>query len=121
MGAKERIAAYVCINADGPEKLKMARIDKAKNPCCFRLEHQYVLYFSQKNARSDVVTFKKCFDENFLPHVCRRKSKPVILLIENCGPFGSDISDPKGQVQLQALRPNCTAVNQPKDQGVIEA
>lgn len=59
----------------------------------------------------------------FLQHLLRQTSKSVIvmMLMDKCGPHGSDIFDPKGQVQLQALLPNCTAIHQPMGQGVIAA
>lgn len=57
----------------------------------------------------------------FLTFIRRTTSKPVILLMNNCGPHGSDLTDPKGQVTIRPLPPNCTAVHQPMDQGVIAA
>lgn len=121
MGAKDRITAYVCTNADGSEKLEMAIIGKSQNPRCFRLEAPRVPYLSQKNAWSDTATFKKWFHDVFLRHVRRFTSRPVILLMDNCGPHGSDLIDARAQVTLQALPPNCTSVHQPMDQGVIAA
>ena len=45
----------------------------------------------------------------------------VLLIMDNCGPHGADISDPLGQVKTIALPPNCTAVHQTMDQGIIAA
>jgi len=41
--------------------------------------------------------------------------------MDNCGPHGAKILDPLGQVQMLPLPPNCTAVHQPMDQGIIQA
>jgi hypothetical protein len=42
--------------------------------------------------------------------------------MENCGPHdGADISDPLEQVKMIPLSPNCTAVHQPMDQGIIQS
>lgn len=69
MGAKDRIIAYVLTNSDGCDKLAMGTTGKDQNPRCFRLEAPHVPYLTQKNAWSDIVTFKKWFDEVFLLHV----------------------------------------------------
>ena len=61
MKAKDRITAYVGTNADGTCKLLMAIIGKPMYPRCFRLGKPPVPYFSQCNAWSDSVTFKKWF------------------------------------------------------------
>lgn len=41
--------------------------------------------------------------------------------MDNCGPHGSNVLDIRGQVRVFPLRPNCTALHQPMDLGVIAA
>ena len=98
MNAKDRIAAFVGTNADGTCKLPMAIIGKAKNPRCFRLGTHPVPYFTQRKAWSKSVTFKKWFYNYFFPFIRQRTSQPVILLMDNCGPHGTDIVDHTGQI-----------------------
>lgn len=121
MKAKDRITAFVCTNADGSQKVDMSIIGKAQNPRCFRMGKPHVPYFSQKNAWADNVVFKRWFSEVFLPHVRKTTSRPVALVMDNCGPHGADISDSRGQVAIYPLPPNCTALHQPMDLGVIAA
>ena len=39
--------------------------------------------------------------------------------MDNCGPHGNEIEDPRGQVEIVFLPPNCTFVYQPMDAGII--
>ena len=119
MKAKDRITAFLCTNADGSQKVDLSIIGKAQNPRCFRMGKPDVQYFSQKNAWADNVVFKRWFYEVFLPHVRKTTSRPVALVMDNCGPHGADISDGRGQVTIYPLPPNCTALHQPMDLGVI--
>ena len=121
MGAKDRVSAFVCTNAIGSLKLPMALIGKSANLRCFRAGQPAVPYFSQRNAWSDTVTFKKCFTTVFLPFIRNVTSEPVALVMENCGPHGTDRSDHREQVEILTLPPNCTAKFQPMDMGVIAA
>ena len=41
--------------------------------------------------------------------------------MDNCGPHGTDLVDIRVQVQLFTLPPNCTALHQPMDLGIISA
>ena len=121
MMAKDRITAYMCINADGSCKLPMAIIGKPKKRQCFRMGRSLVPYFSQKNAWYDSVTFKLWFDEVFLPHVPKWTSKRVALVMDNYGPHGTDSIDSREQVTITTLPPNCTGRHQPMDLGIIGA
>lgn len=121
MKSKDRITAYVCTNGDGSRKLPMAIIGKAKNPRCFRLGQPPVPYFSQKNSWSDTLTFKRWFYEVFLPFIRKATSRPCVLLMDNCGPHGTDLKDSRNQVTIMTLPPNCTAIHQPMDLGIIAA
>mmetsp|Transcript_21584 Transcript_21584/g.60805 ORF Transcript_21584/g.60805 Transcript_21584/m.60805 type:complete len:327 (+) Transcript_21584:305-1285(+) len=57
----------------------------------------------------------------FIPHVRRTTKDNVLLLMDNCGPHGAEVSDPLGQIKITTLPPNCTSVHQPMDQGIIAA
>lgn len=118
MSAKDMITAYVCSNAYG-HKLPMAIIGKPKNPRCFRIAKSPVPYINQKNSCSDAVTYRQWFYNVFVPFVRRFTSKPVALLMNSCGPHGADLIDPKSQIAVFTLPPNCTAIRQPMDMGII--
>lgn len=121
MSAKDRVTAYVCTNADGSDKLPMAVIGTAKTPRCFKNMPPPIPYFSQKGAWSDTATFRKWYYDVFLPHIREKTCEGVILLIDNCGPQGTDLVDKTGQVNIISLPANCKAVHQPMDAGVITA
>lgn len=120
MGAKDRITAYVCTNADGSQKLPMAIIGKAAKPRCFRLGAPAVPYFSNSTAWSNTGTFRKWFNYVFLPHVRKVTSKPVALVVDNASSH-NELKDMRGQVSVIDLPPNVTALHQPMDMGVIYA
>mmetsp|Transcript_11226 Transcript_11226/g.16152 ORF Transcript_11226/g.16152 Transcript_11226/m.16152 type:complete len:94 (+) Transcript_11226:71-352(+) len=88
-------------------------IGTSKNPRCFgrRQEKRKFAYFDQAKAWSDTKTFTKWFHEVFLPHIRSTTKEKVLLIMDNCGPHGANISDPHGQVRIITLPPNCTAVH----------
>ncbi|PXF47641.1 Jerky protein-like [Gracilariopsis chorda] len=119
MKAKARVSVYVCTDSTGLHKVPLAIIGAAKNPRCFRKGEPAVTYFSQENAWSDSVTYRRWFLEVFMPYVRRYTSKRVTLVMDNCGPHGTDVLDINGQVTIFTLPPNCTSLFQPMDMGVI--
>ena len=121
MKAKDRITAYVCTNASGTLKLPMAVIGTAKTSRCFKLKSPFLPYFHQKNAWSETQTFKRCYFNVFLPLIRKHTSDKVILLMDNCGPHGTDLQDAREQVTILTLPPNCTARHQAMDAGIIAA
>jgi hypothetical protein len=74
------------------------------------------VYFDQNKAWSDTRTFTCWFYKVFLPHVHSKIKDKVLLIMDNCGPHGADISNLLQQVKMIPLPPNCTAVHQPMDQ-----
>eukprot|EP00171_Calliarthron_tuberculosum_P005173 IDg5173t1 len=120
MGAKDRVTAYLCANADGSGKVPIAIIGKAKNPRCFRLGRPPVAYFNNRTAWSDGATFQKWFTFVFLPFVQKKTTKKVALLVDNASSH-SNLSNSQEQVSIIALPPNVTAVHQPMDLGIIAA
>lgn len=61
MKSKDRIKTHVCKNADGTQKFPLAIIGKSRNQRCFRRGSPLFPYFSQKNAWSETVMFRKWF------------------------------------------------------------
>ena len=77
-------------------------------------------YLSQKKAWSDTKVFLEWWEHVFLPFIYSWTGDPVLLILDNCGPHGAELVDPRGQVTvIMALPPNCTAVHQPMDAGII--
>ena len=123
MKSKDQVTLYIATNATGSRKVPLSMIGSLKNPRCFgrRQERRKFVYFDQNKAWSDTRTFTRWFYELFLPHVRSKTKDKVLLIMDNCGPHGAKIADPMGQVKLISLPPNCTAVHQPMDQGIIHA
>lgn len=119
MSAKERITLYVAVHANG-RKVPLSMIGHSKNPRCFRLRKSPVTYFSQANAWSDLRVSALWWNTVLLPHVRSTTSKPVLLIMDNHSSH-ADLVDPRGQVKILALPPNCTAKHQPADAGIIAA
>ena len=106
MKAKDRITSYLCTNASGTLQLPMAVSGKAKNPRCFKFKSPCFPYFHQKNAWSDTQTFKQWDCNVFLPFVRKHASDKIVLLMDNCGPHGTNFSDGHEQVTILTLLPN---------------
>ena len=102
MTAKERVTAYVCVNASGTAKMPLAFIGTAANPRCLgknkRLLPKDTVYFHHARVWSDARTFGMWFN-SFLRFVRRFTSKPVLLLMDNHSNH-ANLSDPNGQVTV---------------------
>jgi hypothetical protein len=48
-----------------------------------------------------------------------KTAEKVLLIMDNCGPHGSEITDPHNQVKVVFLPPNVTSMYQPMDSRVI--
>ena len=120
--AKDRVTLITCTNATGNHKIPLAMIGKAAKPRCFRVNPSPIPYNNQANAWNDSKLTKWWFHDVFLPEIRKRTSRQVVLLADNFGSHDIDdiaLQDP--QVKWILLPPNCTAVHQPMDQGVIAA
>jgi hypothetical protein len=87
MKAKDCVTLYITTNADGMDKVPLSMIGKPKEPRCF-VKQKHLLpmkYYSQKEAWSNSMVFLKWWN-NFLLHICRRTVKPILLVVDNCGP-----------------------------------
>ena len=118
MKAKDSVTVYVCTNATGTDLVPLSIIGKSANPHCFKNHSKRLQYYNQRKAWSDGATFKKWWN-HFLIHIRKITNKPVLLILDNCGPHGCDTIDPMEQVRIEFLPPNCTAMFQPMDAGVI--
>ena len=123
MKAKDCLTLFICTNSTGSQKVPLAMIGTDKNSRCFENNLQKVIfkYFDQAKAWSNKKTFKRWFYEVFLPHICSKTKDKVLLILDNCGPHGAEVTDPLGQVKILPLPPNCTSVHQPMDMGIIAA
>lgn len=65
--------------------------------------------------------FKHRFDEVLIPHVHKVASKKVALIMRNCRPYRADLVDPRGQIKIVPLLPNCMIMHKPMNQGIIAA
>ncbi|XP_022911208.2 jerky protein homolog-like [Onthophagus taurus] len=120
-----------CANASGSHKLPLLCIGKSKNPRSFKeteMKHFPVCYKYQTKAWVNQDIFKAWFFEEFVPSVKKHlKSKHLLeramLLLDNAPlhPEERTLQTADGQIFVQYLPPNVTALLQPMDQGVIEA
>jgi hypothetical protein len=97
MKAKDCVTLYITTNADGTDKVPLSMIGKPKEPRCF-VNRQHWLpmkYYSQKKAWSNSTVFLKWWND-FLLHICRRTVKTALLILDNCGPHGTELKDPQG-------------------------
>ena len=118
MKVKDRVTIFVTTNATGTDLVPLSLIGKSKNPRCFKNARLRLKYFDQKKAWSDSKVFAKWW-QHFLYYIRNRTTKKVLLILDNCGPHGSELIDPLRQVTVIFLPPNVTSVFQPMDCGVI--
>ena len=123
MTVKERLTAYICVNASGTEKMPLDFIGTAANPRCFDkgkiLLRKDTIYLNQTRAWSDTRMFVLWF-RSFLCYVRKITSKPVLLLMDNHSSHASR-EDPNNQMKVLKFPPNCTSKHQPADAGIIQA
>ena len=118
MKAKDRVTLYVTTNATGTDKVPLSLIGKSKNPRCFRNKTLKLKYYNQAKAWSDSKVFKKWW-EAFRLYIRSRTNRKCLLIMDNCGPHGTELVDPDGQIEVIFLPPDVTSVYQPMDAGVI--
>ena len=117
--AKDRLTLVLCVNATGTCKIPPLLVGSSKNPHCFRDQPSPVPYVSQKNAWVDRNIYRGWWTDIFLPAIRKYTKEPVALLMDNCSGHDPSCIDPTGQVEIIFSPPNCTAVYQPLDQGII--
>jgi len=61
------------------------------------------------------------FNEVSLQQICSQTNEKVPIIMDNCGPHGSEVSEPYGQVHMIFWPPNCISIHQTIDQGIIQA
>ena len=80
-----------------------------------------VLQVLQPDQRvADSLVFGLWWKEVLLPSVRSVTSKPVLLIMDNHSSH-ANLVEPRGQVTVLELSPNCTAKHQPADAGIIAA
>ncbi len=99
MKAKDHVTLFIATNATGNNKVLLCLIGKSLKPRCFKNGPPRLKYFSQAKAWSDSKVFKHWW-EFFLNHIRLKTAEKVLLIMDNCGPHGSEITDPHNQVKL---------------------
>jgi hypothetical protein len=54
-------------------------------------------YLSQKKAWSATKKILEYWEHAFLPFIYSWTGDPVLLILNNCGPHGAELIDPRGQ------------------------
>lgn len=116
--SKQRITALFCCNKSGTEKRKVLIVGKSAKPRCMKNVHSLPCEYTwSKKAWMTTPIFS-----NWLVKFnaeMKRKNRKIILLIDNCTPHNET---PKLDcIRVEYFPPNCTAVLQPLDQGIIKA
>lgn len=126
--SKERLTVMLCSNAAGTHKCKMMVIGKSAKPRVFKgMKIFPVLYRSNKRAWVTQELFKDWFSNHFVSEArahARNVGLPdnakIVLLIDNCPAHPLAEHLVKDNVFVSYLPPNCTALIQPMDQGIIK-
>lgn len=98
INAKDRVAAVICVNADGSCKIPPLLVGTAKQPNCFRDEPCPLPYTNQASAWCDRKVYQHWFHKVFLPAIRAWTKERVVLIMDNCSGHDPDCTDPQNQV-----------------------
>lgn len=114
--SKVRVSVLLCTNMDGSEKIPPLVIGKSTSPRCFkgkrRLQLQYLANRKAWMTRDVFAGWLRDWDEKL-----KRQNRKICLFLDNCSAHHTGVA--LENIELRFLPPNCTAVIQPIDQGVI--
>lgn len=116
--SKQRITALFCCNKLGTEKRKVLIIGKSEKPRCFKnFKSLPCIYKANKKSWMTQGFFNEWLI-NFDKDMQKQKRK-ILLLIDNCTAH----NEPPilNHIRVEYFPPNCTAILQPLDQGIIRA
>lgn len=115
--SKERLSVLFCCNSTGTMKLRPLVIGKSNKPRCFKgVASLPADYASNKRAWMTKDIFSKWLVQT--DKEMQKKKKKILLLLDNCAAHVVDVR--LENIRLEFLPPNCTAVLQPLDQGIIQ-
>ena len=118
---KERLSVLFCANMDGSEKMRPVVIGSAENPRYFKNINKSNLPVFYRSNKTSWMT-NEIFTE-WLIHIDKHfkaESRNILLFLDNfSGHIKSDLK--LSNIKIQYFPPNCTAVLQPMDQGIIQA
>lgn len=114
--SKVRVTVLLCANMDGTEKVPALVVGKSASPRCFKGKRKLqVSYVSNRKAwmtRDVFAQWLREWDERL-----GRQKRKICLVLDNCSAHHTAVV--LKNIELCFLPPNCTAVVQPLDQGVI--
>ena len=132
--SKKRLSVLVGCNATGMHRLKLAVVEKLKNPRAFRginIEQSLpVVYYNSKKAWFNQAIFTEWFLSHFVSEVRKYQEKVLkiapddvraVLVLDNAPAHPSEekLVNRDGKIKVLYLPPNTTSVIQPMDQGII--
>lgn len=117
--SKNRVTLLFCTNMDGSDKRCPLAIGKSARPRCFKggkvLPVKYLANQKSWMTRAIFCEWLKAFDRDM-----KSQNRKVCLLIDNCS--AHNIEDIKLEnLDVRFFPPNCTALIQPLDQGIIHS
>ena len=117
---KDRITVALCTNVDGSDRMKPWVIGKSMKPRCFKNFTPSIYVHYVNNSKAWMTGYLFCeFLQHFDRHIKEKKSRPVLLLLDNISSHYPDVE--LECVKLQYLPPNCTSHLQPLDASIIRS
>lgn len=117
--SKKRATLLLCTNMDGSDKRCPLVIGKSARPRCFKggksLPVKYIANNKSWMTRAIFCDWIKAFDRDM-----KAQNRKVCLLIDNCSAHNIENLELEN-VEVRFFPPNCTALIQPLDQGIIRS
>ncbi len=122
--SKDRLTLVLATNASGTIRIPPLIIGKSINPVCFHANGWGPLpYRAQQNSWMTTTICRDWYLNVFIPEVQHfiDKKEMVYLILDNCSSHPIDLDETTPFVKCIFLPPNCTAIFQPLDMGIIES
>jgi hypothetical protein len=126
--SRERVTVLTCANAAGTHKCKLMVIGKSAKPQALKgIKIFSMIYHANKRAWITQEIFGDWFNTHFVPEVRDHAKKvelpdnvKILLLLYNCPAHPPAETLIKQNIFVSYLPPNCTALIQLLDQGIIK-
>ncbi|XP_037512204.2 tigger transposable element-derived protein 6-like [Rhipicephalus sanguineus] len=118
--SKKRVTVFLCPNMDGSDKRPLFVVGKSAKLRCFKgtknLPVKYVANNRSWMMRAIFTDWLVAFDNDM-----KRQNHSVCLLLDNCSAHRLDGNVKLTNVEVKFFPTNCTSLNQPLDEGVINS
>ena len=120
---RDRLTALLITNMDGSDRRKLSVIGKAAEPRCIKKTYRMqvkdmaVDWYSSKNAWMTGVIHDKIMSK--FNNDMKKSNRKVLYVCDNASSHGTRDDKEFSNIEFLRLPPNCTAVLQPLDMGII--